>query len=224
MRILVTNDDSIHSPGLWSLAEALTDVGQVCVVAPDRDQSGIGTAMTLLAVLRVHPIPSPVEGVEAFAVQGTPADAVILATESLFADPFDLVVSSPLPRAVETAVAMGFAVGEIVEELWELGPGVEDEVDWDAGYSAFADAYRLGGATASYCDRMASVVRSLADKLPQGGAALAVTHGAIVEACAVGAGPDTAALFGGPAGYCEGVRISYPDDVEPQVEVLRVDQ
>ena len=93
MRILVTNDDSIHSPGLWGLAEALTDVGQVCVVAPDRDQSGIGTAMTLLTVLRVHPIASPVEGVEAFAVQGTPADAVILATESLSAEPFDLVVS-----------------------------------------------------------------------------------------------------------------------------------
>ncbi len=138
--------------------------------------------------------------------------------------PFDLVVASPLPRAIETAVAMGFAVGEIVEELWELGPGVEDEVDWDAGFGAFVDAYRLGGTTASYCDRMAGMLRSLADRLPEGGAALAVSHGGIVEACAVGVDPDTAASFGGSAGYCEGVRISYPDDVEPHVEVLRVDQ
>ena len=138
--------------------------------------------------------------------------------------PFDLVVASPLARAIETAVAMGFAVGDIVDELWELGPGVEVEVDWDAGFAAFVDAYRLGGTTASYCDRMAGMVRSLADRFPEGGAALAVSHGGTVEACAVGARPDTAASFGGPAGYCEGVRISYPDDGEPHVEVLRVDQ
>lgn len=93
MRILLTNDDGIHSPGLWSAAQALKDVGEVCVVAPDRDQSGIGTAMTLLSVVRVHEFPSAVDGVDALSVQGTPADCVILATDSLFDQPFDLVVS-----------------------------------------------------------------------------------------------------------------------------------
>ena len=93
MRILVTNDDGINAPGLWRLAAALAELGQVVVVAPDRDQSGIGTARTILEVVRVHEAESRIEGVPAFAVQGTPADCVILATETLSTEPFDLVAS-----------------------------------------------------------------------------------------------------------------------------------
>ena len=93
MRILVTNDDGTGSEGLWSLAEALTSVGEVFVVAPDRDRSGISAAMTLLDVVRANRIASPVDGVEAYAVQGTPADCVILAHGALFDTPFDLIFS-----------------------------------------------------------------------------------------------------------------------------------
>ena len=93
LRILVTNDDGIHSPGLWALAEGLKGVGEVAVVAPDRDQSGIGSAKTLVAVVRVEEVPAKIDGVKAFSVQGTPADCVILAIESLFQERFDLVVS-----------------------------------------------------------------------------------------------------------------------------------
>ncbi len=93
LRILVTNDDGINSPGLWSVARALADVGEVMVAAPDRDQSGIGTAKTLLAVVRASEIPSPLEGIRAYSVEGTPSDCVILATEALGGGPFDLVVS-----------------------------------------------------------------------------------------------------------------------------------
>ena len=93
MRILLTNDDGIHSPGLWAVAEALKGGGELTVVAPDRDQSGIGTAMTLLGVVRAQAITSPIDGVKAFSVEGTPADCVILATEVLVEEPFDLVVS-----------------------------------------------------------------------------------------------------------------------------------
>ena len=71
MRILVTNDDGIHSPGLWSVAEALKPLGEVIVVAPDRDQSGISAAMTLLAVVRAEEVPAQIEGVKAFSVEGT---------------------------------------------------------------------------------------------------------------------------------------------------------
>jgi 5'-nucleotidase len=93
LKILVTNDDGIHSPGLWALADGLKDVGEVVVVAPDRDQSGIGSAKTLVAVVRVEEVPARTDGVKAFSVQGTPADCVILASESLFQERFDLVVS-----------------------------------------------------------------------------------------------------------------------------------
>jgi 5'-nucleotidase len=93
LKILVTNDDGIHSPGLWALAEGLKDVGEVLVVAPDRDQSGIGSAKTLVAAVRAEEVPARIDGVKAFSVQGTPADCVILANESLFQGRFDLVVS-----------------------------------------------------------------------------------------------------------------------------------
>ena len=93
LKILVTNDDGIRSPGLWALADGLKDVGEVAVVAPDRDQSGIGSAKTLVAVVRAEEVPAEIDGVKAFSVQGTPADCVILANESLFQGRFDLVVS-----------------------------------------------------------------------------------------------------------------------------------
>ena len=93
MRILVTNDDGVRSQGLWALAESLKEIGDVSVVAPDRDQSGIGTALTLLNVLRADEIDSPVAGVKATSVQGTPGDCVTLAISELFAEPFDVVVS-----------------------------------------------------------------------------------------------------------------------------------
>ena len=93
MRILLTNDDSIHSEGLWAVARALKQVGDVFAVAPDRDQSGIGTAMTLLNVLRVNDETPRVEGVKALSVQGTPSDCVILAAEALYDEPFDVLVS-----------------------------------------------------------------------------------------------------------------------------------
>ena len=63
------------------------------VVAPDRDRSGISAAMTLLDVVRAHPVSSPVDGVEAHAVEGTPADCVILAHEGLYDEPFDIILS-----------------------------------------------------------------------------------------------------------------------------------
>ena len=93
MRILVTNDDGIDAPGVWALAEVMAGLGKVSVVAPDRDQSGVGTARTLLTILRVNEVESKLEGVTAHTVSGTPSDCVILADGSLFPERFDLLVS-----------------------------------------------------------------------------------------------------------------------------------
>ena len=54
MKILVTNDDGIFATGLWTLVRELKNIAQVIVVAPDREQSGIGTAVTLSRPLRVQ--------------------------------------------------------------------------------------------------------------------------------------------------------------------------
>ncbi len=89
----MTNDDGVNSEGLWHLAKALSAVGKVSIVAPDRDQSGVAASLTLTSVLRVQAMQSPLDGIVANAVQGTPGDCVILAVESLLEKPPDLVVA-----------------------------------------------------------------------------------------------------------------------------------
>lgn len=92
-RILLTNDDGIYSDGLWTLARHLQDLGQVIIVAPDREQSATSSAVTLHHPLRATPVASQLEGVKTWAVEGTPADCVILALGALVQGPVDLVVA-----------------------------------------------------------------------------------------------------------------------------------
>jgi len=76
--ILVTNDDGVHAPGLAALASALDELGDVYVVAPDREQSAVGHALTLHRPLRVTTV-----GERRFSVNGTPSDCVNLAVLGL---------------------------------------------------------------------------------------------------------------------------------------------
>ncbi len=59
MRILLTNDDGIHSPGLWAIARSLKEIADLTVVVPDRDQSGKGASMTLTGHLTIEKVQSP---------------------------------------------------------------------------------------------------------------------------------------------------------------------
>ena len=58
MKILLTNDDGIHAAGLWAAVRTLSAIGEVTVVAPDREQSGVGASMTLHAPLFAHQVPA----------------------------------------------------------------------------------------------------------------------------------------------------------------------
>ena len=93
LQILVTNDDGVNAGGLWALVKELKEVGKVTVVAPDRDQSGVGTAVTLRHPLRLTEVKPQVNGVQAYSVEGTPGDSVILALRYAVKDKIDLVVS-----------------------------------------------------------------------------------------------------------------------------------
>jgi 5'-nucleotidase len=79
MRILVSNDDGIFSPGLAALAEVATRFGEVRVVAPDVEQSAMGHAITIQRPLQYHRVKmGPVGSFDAYRVNGTPADCVAL--------------------------------------------------------------------------------------------------------------------------------------------------
>ena len=88
MKILVINDDGINSPGIWAAARALRQVGEVVVVAPDRQQSGVGACLTLHAPVKAGEwrVDQEFQGesdglfpVSAFSVEGTPGDSCRLA-------------------------------------------------------------------------------------------------------------------------------------------------
>jgi 5'-nucleotidase len=93
MRILVINDDGIYAPGLWALATELKKIAEITVVAPDREQSGIGAAITLHYPLRLQKVNPEIPGVKSYTVGGTPGDSVILAINLFGGNRFDLAVS-----------------------------------------------------------------------------------------------------------------------------------
>ncbi|MBZ0159694.1 MAG: 5'/3'-nucleotidase SurE [bacterium] len=88
MNILISNDDGIHARGLRVLADALSSVGEVWVVAPDRERSASGHSLTLNRPLRVTKV-APTW----FTVDGTPTDCIALALMGMINRKFDLVAS-----------------------------------------------------------------------------------------------------------------------------------
>ena len=92
MHILVSNDDGIDAPGIYALVQELKKIARVSVVAPDKQQSAVGHAITMNYPLRAFPVQ---KGGEEFgyAVDGTPADAVKLAVKVLLKEKPDLLVS-----------------------------------------------------------------------------------------------------------------------------------
>jgi 5'-nucleotidase len=87
-RILVTNDDGYFSPGIEALVRALDPIGDVTVVAPEREASAVGHALTLRRPLRLECIRQRV-----YAVDGTPTDCVNIAIAEVLGGKPDLVVS-----------------------------------------------------------------------------------------------------------------------------------
>lgn len=96
MRILISNDDGIYSPGVKALAEVFVNDPEVeiMVVCPDRERSATGHALTLQEPLRVDPIVNYFHPkITAWACSGTPADSVKLALDALLPHPPDIVLS-----------------------------------------------------------------------------------------------------------------------------------
>ena len=90
-KILVTNDDGVHSPGLRLLFEAVSDLGEAYVVAPETPKSATGLGLTLHKPLRVSKVKA--FGTTVYLCNGTPSDIIHLAINEVFMEPPDLVVS-----------------------------------------------------------------------------------------------------------------------------------
>ncbi|MBD3235958.1 MAG: 5'/3'-nucleotidase SurE [Candidatus Eisenbacteria bacterium] len=114
MRILVTNDDGIRAAGIAALQAALRPLGEVWVVAPDREQSASSHALTLSDPLRIQPI-----GERMFSVSGTPTDCVLLAIRGVRG------VMEPRPDLVVSGINHGPNMGDDVTYSGTVAAAVE---------------------------------------------------------------------------------------------------
>ncbi|MCX6133814.1 MAG: 5'/3'-nucleotidase SurE [Ignavibacteriales bacterium] len=104
LNILVSNDDGIDAPGIFALVQELKKIGTVIVVAPDKQQSAVGHAITMNFPLRAKEFKK--NGVFfGYAVEGTPADCVKLAVKALLKERPDLVVSG-VNHGANTAISI----------------------------------------------------------------------------------------------------------------------
>ena len=137
---------------------------------------------------------------------------------------FDRVVTSPIPRAVDTAEALGFRPNEVLPELSLLPDDLSQMVE-RADPRSFADYVHLTRRrrfAAAYAERLSSLMREQLSMVPDGGRLLLVSHGGVVEFSAAGARPDDALTFGPTAGLLEGVRLYLEAGRWVRGEVVRV--
>lgn len=146
MLILVTNDDGIHAPGIAVLADALRSLGQVMVVAPDRDRSAIGHALTLHAPLRAEEMRTGV-----FAVDGTPTDCVNLGVHGLLPSIPDLVVAG-INRGANLGDDLTYS-GTVCAAMEATLMGVPAFAVSLGGDSFTAEEYRNAGRAACFFAR-----------------------------------------------------------------------
>ncbi|TVP79735.1 5'/3'-nucleotidase SurE [Thioalkalivibrio sp.] len=146
MRILVSNDDGIHAPGIQCLARHLRTVADVRVVAPDRDRSGASNSLTLVHPLRAQELENGDMGVD-----GTPTDCVHLAITGLLDREPDLVISG---------INSGANMGDDVLYSGTVAAAMEGRF---LGLPAIAVS--LVGPRMQHYDAAARVVLNLLDRL-----------------------------------------------------------
>ena len=137
--------------------------------------------------------------------------------------PFDRVVTSTVPRAIETAIAMGFAVDELNELMSSYSDDVDKEAPWPLSLAGYAEVVRKGGAAAHYANQLLAVYAKLADYLLDERAALVINHGGIAELGATACLPDADHVaWGSHFECCEGIRLFWENGKFVDGEILRV--
>lgn len=91
--ILVTNDDGVYAPGIKHLWQALSEIADICVVAPASEQSAVSLSITVRHPLRIEKIDWPFVDANVWSVNGTPADCVKLALNVILPQTPQLIVS-----------------------------------------------------------------------------------------------------------------------------------
>jgi len=181
--ILLINDDGIQSSGLIAMKRKLEELGRVVVVAPEKERSGIGKALTTslirIAKSRLR------DGSKVYSTDGTPADALLLALNKILKEPPDLLVaginlgpnlgiddflnSGTLGAALEAAihgvpaVAVSYCVREISDRAKDKSRVGEEELQFTAGLAAKVAEYILNNGMPRGVDLLSVNVPEKAD-------------------------------------------------------------
>lgn len=158
MRILITNDDGIYSPGIAALAKAALHFGEVRVVAPDVEQSSMGHAITHSRPLSYKKSPITFEGLEAYRVNGTPADCATLGTHHW--EKVDVVLSG---------INMGPNLGN---SMWHSGTLAGAKQAVLLGIKGIALSIPVGNSEPDFAALEPHVIKVLDELLPKQGRCL----------------------------------------------------
>ena len=165
MRILITNDDGIHSPGLEILADAFRNLGEVTIVAPDTEQSAVGHSITISHPLRVKEIQKNGE-LFGYAVNGTPADCIKIAVGTIMHHKPHLVVSGINQGLnIGTNVIYSGTVSGAMEGAILGLPALSVSMDVDFHYKNNDSYQRIFSFPATFCVMLAKLV--LENGLPE---------------------------------------------------------
>lgn len=139
LHILITNDDGVFAPGLFALVQTLRDLGDVTVVAPDRNWSASGHVKTMHRPLRVKKVQLE-DGTTALATDGAPSDCVAMARLGLIDRKIDLVVSGINPNANlgHDVTYSGTVTAAMEAAIWGI-PGVAVSLDSPEKFEGMLD-------------------------------------------------------------------------------------
>ena len=143
MKILISNDDGVNAPGINVLNQALSQLHDTVIVAPDRNRSGASSSLTLDNPIRLNEVSENI-----YATTGTPADCIHLARSQIF--------HTDLPDLVVTGINMGANLGDDVIYSGTVAGAIEGTF---LGVPAIAVS--LVGANSDYLENAAQTVLEL---------------------------------------------------------------
>lgn len=169
IRILLTNDDGVNAAGLLAAFRQLSTIGEVLVVAPDRERSAIGHGITVHKPLRAFELDPKISGMRGWSVTGTPVDCVKIGLESLLSDPPTIIVSginagSNLGTDILYSGTVSAAMEGVIEGYPAMALSLDcKEGDTDCQYDLAA---QIGAVLAQYLADTISQVTLLNVNIP----------------------------------------------------------
>jgi 5'-nucleotidase len=154
--ILLTNDDGVQSPGIWAAAEALAELGEVTVAAPRHQYSGAGRSLlsTSDGVIQALEFKNNGKTWQAYAIGGTPAQAVLHATLEILPDKPDLLVSGiNFGENIGSGITISGTVGAALEGAAMGIPSLAVSLETDPAHH-YQHSDQVNFSTAAFFTRL----------------------------------------------------------------------